>query len=642
MPKQTRQLAAIMFTDIVGYTALMGEDEKNTLSLVRKNRTIHQKWLKKFRGKLLKEMGDGVMASFTAIADAVYCAGAILREVEEIPDLNLSIGVHLGDVLVEGNEIYGDGINIASRIQSIAGVNQVVVSYAIQQNLKNKNGIRAIDLGEQKLKNVSDPIKVYSIEFAEDFTFEAMASDSKHQSYLSPDEINGLAVLPFDNLTGDPNQEYMVAGIHDSLITALSQITSVDIISKTSTMRYKHSDKSIPEIAEELGVEAIVEASVIKSTENIRINVQLIQATPHEKHLWAQIFDRPLTNILSLFDDITHSVAREINRTLSDRKSPALSLPHQIDPEAYKAYLNGQFHAEKLSKEGFKSALHFYQRSIELDPTFAPAYAGIAFVYITQLQMRQVPVHEAIPKMYHYNQKALDLDKHYSESQYIKALMSFQAEWDWGKSEEAYKKAIQSNPNHVFARAFYSHLLLILRRFDEANHEIEKAIRIDPNNPLILSLYGVICLHTGDIKKGLGIATKSWQIHPQNILTLRLLEGLRFLNKEFDKSIELLYVIYLDIGISFQQVKNLYLSSGYKTAIEKLAQILESNSEGQSVYIAIFFNRAGRIDKALDWLEIGYKNHDPDIPYAFLPIELDNLKSEPRYIELARKANILI
>ena len=640
MPSQNRQLAAIMFTDIVGYTALMGQNEIHALSLLRKNKEIHQKWLKKFNGKWLKEMGDGVMASFTAVTDAVYCAGAIINEAIEVSDLELRIGVHLGDVVMDGDEIYGDGVNIASRIQSIAKENQLVVSKAVQQNIKNKNGISISSLGDADLKNVDDPVTVFALEFNKQFSFEDVVPEVMKQTEIPSEIIKGLAVLPFDNLIGDTDQEYFVAGIHDGLITALSQISSLDIISKTSTLKYKNSNNSITEIADELGVEAIIEASVLKSADSIRVNVQLIQAFPKEKHLWAQIFDRPISNILYLFDDITHSIAREVNRTLNDRKTSVLSLPEQIDPQAYKAYLNGQFHSEKLSMNGFKSALQYYEQTIELDPNFAPAYAGIAFVYITQLQMRQVSVNEAVPKMYQYNQKALELDEHYSESQYIKALMSFQAEWDWAKSEEAYKKAIESNPNHVFALAFYSHLLMILKRFDEAFEEIEKAVRLDPNNPLILSLYGVILWHNGEIEQGIDIANKSWQIHPQNILTMRLLEGLRFLNNEPDKSIDMLGLIYADIGELFNEVKEEFLSYGYKPAMEKLAKILEDNSMDQAAYISIFFNRAGMHEGSMDWLEKAYRNHDPDVPYMFLPIELQKLKSDTRYVELAKKVKL--
>ena len=317
-----------------------------------------------------------------------------------------------------------------------------------------------------------------------------------------------------------------------------------------------------------------------------------------------------------------------------------LSLPHHIDPETYKTYLNGQFHSEKLSLDGFKLALQYYNRAIEIDPMFAPAYAGVAFVYITQLQMRQVSVNEAVPKMYQYNQKAIELDPHYSESQYIKALMSFQAEWDWAKSEEAYIKAIESNSNHVFAHAFYSHLLLVLKRFDEATVEIEKAVRIDPNNPLILSLYGVILWHKGDIEGGLKIANKSWTLYPHNILTMRLLEGLRFLNNENDKSMYMLEKIYADIADLFEDVEKEYTTNGYKSAMALLAKILETNSQGQSAYIAIYFNRAGMYKEAMHWLGNAVKNHDPDVPYVFLPIELKNLKTNSAYIELSEKVNL--
>jgi adenylate cyclase len=383
------ELKVIMFTDIVGYTAMMGRDEQHTLSLVAKNRDLHKKWITRFNGQLLKEMGDGMLASFQSISDASYCAGAILSETNKINGLNLKIGIHLGDVVVEGNEIFGDGINVASRIQALAEPNQILVTDIVHRNLVNKEGIQSLAVGEKHLKNVIDAVTVYSVSFNADLQFEELGKltpkKSRYPAWIFigilfitalffvinkyfadssktiPDSpIRSIAVLPFDNLTDNDDQQNLLAGMHDNLITTLSQIKSLDVISRTSTLSYKGSGKkSMQEMATELNVDAIIEASVLSIGDSVRINIQLVKAFPKEKHLWAKVFDRPFENILYLFDDVASTVANEIDLTLHSSESN--SALRKINSDAYKAFMNGKIYVENNpTPENVQKALIYF------------------------------------------------------------------------------------------------------------------------------------------------------------------------------------------------------------------------------------------------------------------------------------------
>lgn len=671
MPEATRQLAAIMFTDIVGYTALMGENENNALTILRKNKKIHQKWLEKFNGKWLKEMGDGVLASFQSVIDAVHCAGAILAEVKEIEDLDLRIGIHLGDVVIEGNEIYGDGVNVTSRIQNIAENNQIVVSDSLAQNLKNKEGLNLTLLGEKDLKNVLDPVKVYLVDFDSDMSFSNLITQDRKSLkstiiwivviliatgafftlnyYLkeNPNEnqvaeaniIKSIAVLPFDNLTGDTAQDHLVAGMQDILITTLSQITSLTVISKTSTLSYKNrEDKTIQQIANELDVDAIIETSVLRSMDSLRINVQLIQAFPIEKHLWARIFDRPFKNIEFLFDDVARGVAEDISRALNEGGQPRLSEPKEINPEAYKAYMNGKFLSITIpSPENLEKALEYFQRAIELDSTFAPAYAEISWVWISFFQLGYATGIEAIPKIYANNSKAIELDPYYPDAQYHKAVISFQTEWDWEKSEKAFLKALELNPNHAMAHAHYSHLLMYRQRYEEALPHMEIAMKLDPLNPHVLGLCAIVYWYKGDFDKALEISNKNSDIFGKPVIE----ESIAYLKGDSLTSIQMLERRFGEDSALVKALRSEFKENGYKYAMNLLGQTLEKkNAKIPAVEIAIFYNRAGMIDDAIRVLEDGFKNHDPNMPYAFLPIELENLESDPRYRDLADKMNL--
>ncbi|MDH4090957.1 MAG: tetratricopeptide repeat protein [Cyclobacteriaceae bacterium] len=650
-----------MFTDIVGYTAMMGRDEQYSLSLITKNRDLHKKWITRFNGQLLKEMGDGMLASFQSISDASYCAGAILSETKKVDGLNLKIGIHLGDVVVEGNEIYGDGVNVASRVQALAGSNEILVTDIVQRNLINKHGIRSTPIGLRDLKNVSESVALYSISFDSEIQFEKVVngvpkksrysvwifiaivfsvglifviskyfSETDQQQHQSS-QIKSLAVLPFDNLTGNKDQDYLLLGMHDNLITVLSQIQSLDVISKTSTLSYQNrSEKNIQDIANELNVDAVIEASVLSVGDSVRINIQLIKAFPKETHLWAKIFDRPFKNILYLFDDVASTVANEIGMTLHNSQSS--SALRQINSEAYKEFMNGKMYSENNpTPENLDKALSYFNRSIELDSLFAPPYAGISFVWASRLQLSISDGVEAIPKIYSYNQRALDLDPNYPEAQYHKAGFAFQR-WDWKESEKAFLKALELNPNHSFAHAHYAHMLMFQRRWEEALSHAETALRLDPLSPHILGLVAIVYMHHGDVDKAYAISSSRDDVFAKPVLD----EYYAFKNGDFDRSIKSLLTFFVNDTTIHEKVNSVYTKSGYSKAIEVVAREMER----MNIHLAIvFYERAGLVDESIRLLEDYYNHHDPNLGYYFTEI-LQKLQADPRYIELGKKLKL--
>ncbi len=661
-----RRLAAIMFTDIAGYTALMGVDEEAGMRLLHRNRALQKPLIEQNGGDWLKEMGDGVLASFDSAFEAVSCAIAIQLAATGDLKNRIRIGIHLGDVRREGNDVFGDGVNIASRIESMGVPGGIMVSESIRSAIRSNKEIQFKFLGEFELKNVVERVGIYSI-VGEGLAMPSHHVSSHQKKRIAPrwglyillallvvlagvwlkntsifgrtEMIESMAVLPFTDLTNDPEQQTMLAGLHDNLITTLSKVLSLRVISKTSTIQFKDTEKSLPVIAKELGVDGLIESSVYKFGDSIRINVQLIETRGQERHLWAETFDWPLNNILNLYNQVTQDIASNINLILTQEEQDQLSNSRLVNPEAYREYLLGEFHAQTMTPDGVEKAIYHFEKSRQIDSTYAPVYAGLAFVWMVKWQFHLVSSVEAVPMIYSLNQKAVALDEDYPEAQYIKALMSAQAEWDWDKSEDAFQQAIEINPSHALAHAHYGHVLMMRKRFDEALQMGEKAVLLDPKNPAVQALNIVILWHTGKVDEALSSAQK---LNDQGLFNL-ISSSRHFLQGDLEKSFGYVRKAFAGDSLFVELVIPLFEESGYHAAMKKWAEILQQRFEpgrGNVFNIAVNLNRAGEPDEAISWLEQGLEVHDVNMPYTFVFQEFENLRSNPRFIAIAQKMKL--
>jgi tetratricopeptide (TPR) repeat protein len=389
-------------------------------------------------------------------------------------------------------------------------------------------------------------------------------------------------------------------------------------------------------------VDALMETSILKVGDSVRINIQLIQVFPEERHLWAKTFDfHTNRSVLGVFNEFTHAVVDDIHLKLFPEQQALILASIKVDPEAYKAYLKGKYYQEQLSKEGFDLALEFFQQSIALDSTFAPVYNELATTYMYMLQMRKVPINEAFPKIYKYNNMALELDPNLDDAIFTKAVMSW-FEWDWKSCEKSFQKVIDQNPNHVMANAFYGHLWMLNDRFDLAIPYMEKAVELDPKNDMVLSLYGVVLAHKGEVDKAIQIGEESMKLNPWNILTLRLLEFGSYQKGDLERSIQLLGIIYNQVFQIELDLNLEYKLHGYNAALEKLTKLVEESIKNQDLYIAMYQNRMGNSEKAIEWIEKGFGNHDVDVPYMFRDQSMKNLMSDPRIISISKKIQLPI
>ena len=449
-----------------------------------------------------------------------------------------------------------------------------------------------------------------------------------------------IAVLPFKNLSNDTEQEYFSEGLVEEILDRLCRVSALKVISRTSSERFKNTNLSLKEIAGELGASAIMEGSVQKNGNNIRITVQLIDAKT-DTHLWSRIYDKSFSDIFSIYSDVAQAVAKELSTTITQQEKRLIARVPTTDMTAYEAYFMGKFHNRQLNQKDLETAMQFFELAKERDPKFALAYAGISRVWGSRQQMGLIKSADAAPKAEAAIMKALELDSTQSEVHNTMAAIKVWTRWDWKGGEASFRKAIELNPSNADAHSVYSHLLNILGRQDEAMKHIEIALELDPLNPKIKSFYGIdlMFLHRYDdavtaFREALdlnplqGVAEN---ITPALFLAGREEEAFKMAKNRWKNNKE--YLRALDEG---------YAEAGFQGGCKRLADFRAANLKttySNPIALTTIYSMAGDTSNALFWLEKAYEEHNPNMPYLLNPL-YDKLRDNPRFQEIARKMNL--
>ena len=477
-----RRLAAILAADVVGYSRLMGEDEEGTLARLNACREFIDGLVNDHRGRVFGSAGDSVIAEFASPVEAVRCGVEIQQELEtrnaELPEdrrMQFRIGVNLGDVMAEGENLFGDGVNIAARLEQLAEPGGIHISDDVYRQVEGKIDVAFDDLGEQRLKNVAKPVRVYSVNFRKDGT-----TNGSSEPPTLPDKPS-IAVLPFVNISGDPEQEYFADGITEDIITALSRFRALFVMARTSSFTFKAKSVTAQDVGRELGVRYVVEGSVRRAGERVRITVQLIDATTGG-HLWAERYDRDLGDIFAVQDEVTGTIVGTLAGRLSAQD---LERAKRKPPESLQAY-DYVLQAKALiadSKENNHHSRALYEKAIELDPACAPAYSGLANTHLIDWTSGWSGSPErSITQAFEIAKKALALDD--ADSTTLRRMASIQLFRK--KHEEAnlhLKRALSINPNDADTLAARGLLLIYLGRPEEAIDSVTEARRLNPYHP---------------------------------------------------------------------------------------------------------------------------------------------------------------
>jgi tetratricopeptide (TPR) repeat protein len=428
----------------------------------------------------------------------------------------------------------------------------------------------------------------------------------------------------------------------EALITDLGKIGALRVISRTSVMRFKGSDTPLAEIARQLNVEAVVEGSAQLVGQQAGITVRLIDAAA-EKQLWSQTYQRDLSNLLVLQSELARAIAREIEVAVTPEETTRLASARSVNPEAHEAYLRGRFHHAELTSADLDAALSYFELSLEKDPSYAPAYAGIANVWASRNQMGYVPAREAAPIQKAAVLKALELDDSLAEAHGALAAFETWAEWDWPSAERAFGRAIELNPNYAEARAYYSHFLNIMGRPDEAMAQIERALELDPLNPFYEALYGADLLIVNRYDDAIAQLRKARRLVPGSPLVHTGLHTAFYLKGMYEEAFEENRAWFADAGDHEVEaaLARGYAEAGYPGAMRLAADTLAARSNyNKPMEIAALYASAGKKDQALEWLENAFETRDPNIPYLGAIPHFDSLRDDPRYEELLRRMNL--
>src|SRR6266550_2627521 len=374
-----RRLTAILAADVVGYSRLMGSDEAGTLTALKDVRTgfIDGK-IAEHQGRVFKLTGDGILAEFPSVVNAVACAVELQHGIRErnadVPQdrrIEFRIGVNLGDVIVEGADIYGDGVNVAARLEGVAKPGGIAISHSVRDQVGNRLDLVFEDTGEQKLKNIERPIRVYNV------SIEQVAVRHNKGRAPVPEERPSIAVLPFNNMSGDSEQEYFSDGITEDIITDLSKVSGLSVVARHTAFTYKNKPVNVQEVGRELGVAYVLEGSVRKAGARVRVTGQLINSKDGT-HIWADRFDRELTDIFAIQDEITHAIVEQLKVKLHPQERKSIYQAPTDNIEAYTYYLKGRQFMQRHSKSNYQLARRMFANAVGLDPLYARAYAGIA------------------------------------------------------------------------------------------------------------------------------------------------------------------------------------------------------------------------------------------------------------------------
>ena len=482
-----RKLAAILHADIKGYSRLMGEDEVGTLRRLTAYREVTDALIHQHRGRIVGTAGDSILAEFASAVEAVQCAVDIQQALKtrnaDLPSerrMEFRIGINVGDVIVEGPQIYGDGVNIAARLEALAEGGGVCLSGTVYDQVENKLELGYEYLGEQIVKNIAKPVRVYRV-----IEPEAMAAArvrSKETALVLPlPDKPSLIVLPFVNLSNDPEQEYFSDGITEDIISDLSKISSLFVISRHSAFTYKGKATKVQDLSREMGVRYILEGSIRKAEERVRITVQLIDATT-DRHLWAERYDRSLTDIFALQDEIVQKIVTTLKLQLTLQEHGWIMRKHTDNLEAYDAFLRGVEYFWRDTKEANTQARQMLEKAVALDPQYAEAYVELGRTYYREWIWRWGVDPQALERALALAQQAVALDDSLPAAHSLLSL-GYARKQQHAHAITEGERALTLDPNNADSFAFQAEVLNVAGRPAEALRRVEQARRFNPHYP---------------------------------------------------------------------------------------------------------------------------------------------------------------
>jgi adenylate cyclase len=631
-----------MFTDIAGFTALAQADEAGALRLLQEQDRLVRPILEAHRGRKVKSIGDGELIEFANVLDAVECAVDLQRHLhehnarEEARPIRMRVGIHLGDVQRRGTDILGDAVNIASRIEPLAEPGGVCFSEPVYVQVRNKVPYRLEKLGSKNLKGVREPMDLYRVVLP--WITEEVAREGPPRPRL--------AVLPLANISPDANDEYFADGLTEELISVLSQVRGFRVISHTSVNQYKGTTKPIAQIASELGADSVLEGSVRKSGDQLRIAVQLID-TRTDEHRWAETYDRKLENVFAIQAEVAERTAGALRVELLRSEREALEEKPTSNLVAYQLYLRGiqasQRFMDNMTEENDRKAAKYFEAALKEDPHFSAAYATLATHLIIASGMVS-PVGQSFSRAGELVAKALELNPNSSDAHTARGNLAMQADLDWARAEAEFQQAISLNPSSSTAHAYYGYLLTTVQRFAEATKHDLAAMELDPLWALPRVQLALNLVYSGNLDSAITVVEKAAVDLGESPTTRAgLAWGYALAGRVDDalKQVELLAGT-TDLGYRLARCNALALLG----RPSELSSLFAEWEKGRiTEYFppdarALNYCLLGEDEKALALLEQEFREGRRSLWNTYMNPEFDSVRNDPRFLLLLKTMNV--
>ena len=677
-----RRLAAILFTDIVGYTSMMQKDELQALAIVRRHNNVVQENAKNHSGEVVNFYGDGCLAVFPSAFEAVKCAVDIQKELRNDLVVPVRIGLHIGEIFFEDGKVIGDGVNVASRVQSLGQANTILVSAEIMDKIKNRSEFRSISLGSFEFKNVDRPMEVFAL----DIEGLNVPKRESLEGKLKPDTSNvikrvnsktipvliallvfvaisalayfqffhknsfsgkekSIAVLPFENSGLDSNNEYLSDGITCDIINKLSRVSALQKVTGWASVRtYKNTLKNIQDIAGELDVASILTGTIQKQDNKLHIIAELIDVKTG-KRIWGDDFDRNMGDLFAIQSEVAQKITDALKSRMTAEEKLSISKNYTENVEAFKFYNRGRFFMDKRNRESFDSAEANFKHALELDPNYALAYAGLADCYCyNQKGLTQI---EAIPVARVYAAKALSLDSSLIEALTTMSFIEAAYDYNWQIAKGNLEKVLVINPNYPLAHLYLGNLL----QYSGENTafgiaEIKKALSLDPLSSVINSVLGRNYFLAKKNDSAYKQLKKALVLDPKNIQAKINLAWTLIAKGNFPEAFDTIQQIPAK-GISRQfDLQGLVLSYAYgisgdiPRAKTELAKTIKENPDQSHYLLARCYIAFGDFDSALKELESAYQVREIRLFLLNADPTLDPLRNSPGFLALKKKMNL--
>jgi adenylate cyclase len=638
--KEIRMLAAIMFTDMVGYTAMMQENERQAKILRDKHREVLERLIFEHRGQILQYYGDGTLSVFGSAIEAAVCGMKIQQELQQEPKVLLRIGIHAGDIVYDDEGVYGDGVNVASRIENISLPGSVLISEKINDELKNQKEIFSIFLGRYELKNVKQPITIYAINAGGIVvpTTEQIEGKTSITDY-------SIAVLPFLNLSAEKDNDYFSDGMTEELLNALAKVEGLSVTSRTSSFAFKGKNSDIREISRKLGVKNVLEGSVRKYGNRVRVTAQLIDSE-NGYHKWSENYDRNLEDIFAVQDEIANAIVSQLKKNISIRKpSERLVKASTKNIDAYNLYLKGLFYWNKWAPEHVQKAITYFKDAISLCPDFAISYARLSACYLYLGAAGFMANKVAYSSAKEFALKSMDIDDSLVDSQISLGMVKYFNDWDWEGAEKCFIKALEINSNSAETHQYYAMLLSTLGYHKKALKEAELAHQLDPLNAPISYILSFTYLNNNQVDCAIDQLMKTLEIDPEFGDTWNSLAWIYLKSEQYEKAMEIFSKNLSNPPYKLKALSGLGYFYAKLGQIDKAKEYLEDlklqDSEDSPIEmdLAIIHAGLGEMDKAFDLLHISIDKKLGGLNFINGKY-WSELHDHPRFTEILKRMNL--